>query len=393
MDSFTDMNKDKNQSQVIPVIKKQKKELSKLESLFNYRIKRVKRLKDALNLVSGQISNYQKQRAEIIFPIGEKTVKQQIVLIKVLVEVFDAKILKGKKQQEKFEELLLYFIENLIFDKGQEGLDDLYERFAQQTVEEAEEEAVQEEKEQLFNMMDFMGIEVSDEEKEKIMSDEVDDEFIHNFEKRLTEENSFNQFFENFNFRERKKSKQQIEREEKEAEELANISKTVKKVYKELVVELHPDKEMDDVKRAEKTALMQQVTEAYQNDDLFTLLSIQLVQIDGTDNTNLSDEKVEYFNTMLLNQARELEQQKKDLGHQAGLPRLLIQVLGKKRFDTVSKEIIEEEQLDAEIKLEQVTNQIKEVQTHNKSYIKNFVEENYKNIFERPSFPFFLFGE
>ena len=326
--------------QIIPIIDKKKKELSKLESLFNYRIKRVKRLKDSINLASNQVQFFRQERMTKVFPIGKKIVEQQVVLVRALVEVFDEKLLKTKKEKEKLEELLLFFIEDLIFEKEQEGLDDLYERFSDRTVEEAAKEAEQEEKEKLIYMMDMMGLGLSDEDKEKLLHGEDNDELIEELERKLSDENfeaHKQSFFGNFGFEERKKSKQQLEREEERNKEAENISKTVKQVYKELMKELHPDKEPDEIKRLEKTALAQQITEAYRNDDLFTLLSIQLEQIDEVDNTKLSEDKVNYFNTMLLQQARELEEQKTQMGMEAGLPRQLVNSLGKTGFESAAK--------------------------------------------------------
>ena len=384
------MKDSENKKQVVPVIHKKKKELSKLESLFNFRIRRVKRLKDSLNLASEQVNNYHKQLSDKVFSVSQEIITQQVVLIRELVEAFDANVLKGKKQREKFEKLILFLLENLIFEQEQQGLDDLYKRFAKQTVQEAEQEAFEQESEEFLNMVEFMGVELTEEEKEKVRKNEMDSEFMEEMEKRINQRNDeTSDFFSNFNFQPRKKTKQQLEREKREAEELENISKTVKKVYKELVVELHPDKESDEAKRAEKTALMQEITEAYRNDDLFTLLSIQLAQIQGVDNQDLSDEKINYFNTMLLNQARELEKQKWELARNQNLPYELYEALGKKQFDTLANKLINTEKQFVKQRLGIVKEQLVEVKAKNKDYIKNFVEENYSEIFEEPPFPSF----
>ena len=382
--------------QIIPIIDKKKKELSKLESLYNYRIKRVKRLKDSINLASNQVQLFRQERMTKVFPIGKKIVEQQVVLVRALVEVFDEKLLKTKKEKEKLEELLLFFIEDLIFEKEQEGLDDLYERFSDRTVEEAAKEAEQEEKEKLIYMMDMMGLVLSDEDKEKLLHGEDNDELIEELERKLSDENfeaHKQSFFGNFGFEERKKSKQQLEREEERNKEAENISKTVKQVYKELMKELHPDKEPDEIKRLEKTALAQQITEAYRNDDLFTLLSIQLEQIDEVDNTKLSEDKVNYFNTMLLQQARELEEQKTQMGMEAGLPRQLVNSLGKTGFESAAKRFINKQKKEVEENLNQVHLQIKNIESKNKKYIKEFVEENYEQLIERPPFDFSMLSE
>ena len=390
-------NASQDDKQVVPVIDKKKKELSKLESLFNYRIKRVKRLKDSIDLASRQVQFFHQERITKVFPVSKKIVEQQVVLVHALVKVFDEQILKTKKEKEKFEELILFFIEDLIFEKEQEGLDELYARFSEQTVEEAQKEAEQEEKQKLIHMMDMMGLGLSDEDKEKLLNGEEDNaELIEELERKLSEENfeaHKQSFFGNFGFAEREKSQKQIEREQQKNKELENISKTVKQVYKELMKELHPDKEPDEIKRLEKTALAQQITEAYRNDDLFTLLSIQLAQIDEIDNTKLSEDKVNYFNTMLLKQAQELEEQKTQMGMEAGLPRQLLNVLGKTEFESFAKRVVNKEKKEREEGLTQVNLQITNIESKNKRYIKEFVEENYELLIERPPFDFSMLSE
>lgn len=392
------MKNKSEKKEVIPVIDKRKKELSKLESLFNYRIKRVKRLKDSINLASQQVQFLRTETITKVIPVGKKIVEQQAVLVHALVKVFDEKILKGKKEREKFEALLLFFIEDLIFEKDQEGLDELYARFSEQTVEEAQKEANKEEKEKLIQVMDMMGLGLSDEEKEKLLNgdDEDNEELLEELKRKLSDENfeaHKKSFFGDFGFEERKKSKQQIESEEKRKKEAENISKTVKQVYKELMKELHPDKEPDEIKRLEKTELAQQITEAYRNDDLFTLLSIQLAQIDEIDNTKLSEEKVNYFNTMLLKQAQELEQQKTMMGREAGLPYDLMNSLGKKGFEPFAKRMVNKQKKEAQEALKEVNMQVENIESKNKKYIKAFVEDNYENLIERPPFDFSMMSE
>lgn len=371
-------------NQVIPIIDKRKKQLSKLESLFNFRIRRVKRLKDSLDKASTQVTVFRNQIAQQLIPIEGKMAEKQAVLLKELIKVFDEKkIMKGKNQREKFEELILFLLENLIFEKDQEGLDELYERFAEQTVEEAREEDTQEQKEKFIQLMDMMGIGLSEEDKEILRNQkgDIDEDFVEKITEKLnddeTMENAQRSFFERFGFKERKKTQKQLEKEEEQTKELENISKTVKQVYKELMKELHPDKERDEEKRAEKTALAQEVTEAYRNNDLFTLLSIQLEQIDEADNKKLGDEKINYFNTMLLNQARELEEEKEEIAREANLPPILRENLGKKEFDNLLKRFIKQEKKTFEGRLQNINTQIDKVKNRDKQFIKEFVEENY----------------
>lgn len=375
------MRNSENNKKVVPVINKNKKALSKLESLFNYRIKRVKRLKEEIEVAEGQLVTFHRLFQEKVAPVSQTICREQVMLIKALVEAFDAKILKGKKQQSKFEEVIAFFLKDLIFNKEQEGLEALYQRFAQETVEEAEANTMQAQKEQMLSMMNMMGIELSEEEAQKLFSDDLDSDLIESIEEKISEVNMLNDFWSE----ERHKTQKQVEREQEEAEELANISKTVKQVYKQLTRELHPDKETDEAKRREKTALMQEITEAYRHNDLFTLLSIQLAQIEGADN-NLSQEKINYFNSMLLSQARELEEQKKEIAAQMSLNPKIAKRLGKKKFEDIISLLINEHKSELEDNLKHVRRQAKKVKAQNKHYIKEFVEENYEMIKYRSVF-------
>jgi ubiquitin len=85
--------------------------------------------------------------------------------------------------------------------------------------------------------------------------------------------------FEGFGFTEpkpRKKTKKQLEAEAKEAEAEAKMKKDARSIYTQLAKLLHPDTEMDEVIREEKSEMMKRVTNAYSNNDLYELLQIQL---------------------------------------------------------------------------------------------------------------------
>ncbi|WP_258048907.1 hypothetical protein [Hymenobacter sp. NBH84] len=107
----------------------------------------------------------------------------------------------------------------------------------------------------------------------------------------------------------RKKSpKQQAAEEKKQAEE-KNITKAVRTLYMDLVKHLHPDREPDEAEKARKTELLKQVTTAYEANELLTLLRLQLElnRIDQAHLENMAEEQLRYYNKLLREQARELE--------------------------------------------------------------------------------------
>ena len=109
----------------------------------------------------------------------------------------------------------------------------------------------------------------------------------------------------------RKKSpKQQAAADKKKAEE-QNITQAVRTLYMDLVKHLHPDREPDEAEKLRKTELLKRVTTAYKANELLTLLRLQLElnRIDQAHLENLAESQLRYYNTLLREQVRELEQQ------------------------------------------------------------------------------------
>lgn len=93
-----------------------------------------------------------------------------------------------------------------------------------------------------------------------------------------------------------------------EAEKVA--TQAVRAVYRDLVKALHPDRERDEAEKTRKTALLQQVTAAYERNELLTLLRLQL-ELNGLDPAHLetlADAQLVPYNQLLREQVRELEQ-------------------------------------------------------------------------------------
>ena len=107
----------------------------------------------------------------------------------------------------------------------------------------------------------------------------------------------------------RKKSpKQQAAEDKKQAEE-KNITKSVRALYMDLVKALHPDLEPEEAEKIRKTELLKQVTIAYEANELLTLLRLQLElnRIDQSHLENLAEDQLGYYNKLLREQVRELD--------------------------------------------------------------------------------------
>lgn len=108
----------------------------------------------------------------------------------------------------------------------------------------------------------------------------------------------------------RKKSPKQQAAEEKKQLEEKTITKTVRGLYLDLVKVLHPDRERDEAEKIRKTVLLQQVTAAYEANELLTLLRLQLElnRIDQSHLESLAEEELRHYNKLLREQARELDE-------------------------------------------------------------------------------------
>jgi len=109
----------------------------------------------------------------------------------------------------------------------------------------------------------------------------------------------------------REKSPKQLAAEAREQEEQAQISLSIREVYRKLASALHPDRETDPQERDRKTRLMQRVNEAYDKGNLLHLLELQLEldHIDQRSINHLSEARLTHYNEILKDQVRELDRQ------------------------------------------------------------------------------------
>lgn len=112
----------------------------------------------------------------------------------------------------------------------------------------------------------------------------------------------------------REQAKQQRQQQKREqAEKMAEQS--LKTVYLKIAAMIHPDREPDEAKKLDKTELLQQVNEAYAEQDLFYLLKLQL-QLEtnkGLSSKPLSSEQVKFYQLSLEAQSQNLQSQLEEI--------------------------------------------------------------------------------
>mgnify|MGYP000928051607 CR=1 FL=1 len=112
--------------------------------------------------------------------------------------------------------------------------------------------------------------------------------------------------------REKAKLKRQ---QDKQAQAEKMVNQSLKAVYLKIASIIHPDREPDESKKAEKTKLLQRANEAYEQEDLFYLLKLQLEveQSKHGSNKGLSTEQVKFYQQALEAQSQSLKQQIQEL--------------------------------------------------------------------------------
>lgn len=91
----------------------------------------------------------------------------------------------------------------------------------------------------------------------------------------------------------------------------AELSKSIREVYRKLASALHPDRELDAQERLRKTALMQRANHAYKKKDLLTLLALQLELEHITQQAlnGISENRLQHYNKILQEQIGELDEE------------------------------------------------------------------------------------
>ena len=108
--------------------------------------------------------------------------------------------------------------------------------------------------------------------------------------------------------RERKMTKAELNQKLQEEQTL----KSMREIYLELVKELHPDRETDETLRVQKEERMKQLTEAYKQKDLASLLMMQinwLQEESAKTPQSQTDEVLKRYNKILRAQLNRLEEE------------------------------------------------------------------------------------
>lgn len=98
---------------------------------------------------------------------------------------------------------------------------------------------------------------------------------------------------------------------EKQAQAQKMAEQSLKTVYLKIAAIIHPDREQDEAKKIEKTEMLQHANAAYEQQDLFYLLKlqIQIEQNRGATQKGLTADQVKFYKLALDGQSQQLQSQ------------------------------------------------------------------------------------
>ncbi len=286
-----DLFSDSDSISVVP--SRERPQLSKAQKSFNTLIGKIEKQRALLLEWEAAVPRYQQRHLAKLTPLIEEATRLRRAVVFGLDRARSFKQL-GKADRCLVEDLVREWAGELAAENGDAEMKVIYNRYGGDFDLEMSDAASG----MKAMLEDTLGLDLGDDLD---MSDP--DAFLEQMRARLEEEAKAAARPQ------RKKTAKQQAREDKLREEEQRVNQSLREIYRKLASALHPDRELDLEERARKTELMQRVNQAYDKKDLLALLELQMKieHIDQATLNHLSEERLGYFNKILKEQLRELE--------------------------------------------------------------------------------------
>jgi hypothetical protein len=290
--------------------------LSKQQMTFNRLVKKIEglrtNLKETATLLDAQLEYHSKH----IYPVEAEVTRLQKDELKLLFSFYKNKRQLSQNQRKSIREVLSDLLGDILSSDRElpdAETQEIFEAIEGMGFDEAANQDFESMKEDMEMMFRSQGVDVDFGEFHKDMTQEDMMRKIHEIKEKAAREH------ENKNAKKAagKKTKKQAEKIERERLIEESRNKNIGNIYRQLVKVLHPDLEKDESLRPVKEELMKQLSVAYKNNDLHSLLKLELEWINMEENNTrkLTDEKLSIYNEVLKEQVQELEYEMDMLKH------------------------------------------------------------------------------
>lgn len=304
------------------LIKTEKKLLTKSQAAFNRLIKKIEKIQVKIKETEAQLNQGLYYYQSHVRPVEEKMVEKLSTCIPIFYSYYKHPRSKlSKKEKEILKELIQSLLSRLAnYMMPQEIGEEIKE-----IIKDIEGVNINE---MIDIQLDSLKKDISGFAKQEglnldlsaLNASDSKEELMAKLQQAMHEASEFKQTEEidppgKANEKVKKKTKQQLKKEQHEREIEEIQKKGLSKIYKQLARTLHPDLELDPQLKLEKEALMKKLTVAYENQDLHALLSLEIKWMNYTSlNENIScrqtaEEQLNIYNTLLKDQVKSLEEE------------------------------------------------------------------------------------
>lgn len=285
--------------------KKGKALLSKAQQTFNKLNKKIKKLHGQIKDFAAQYDDCLAWYSAEIYPVEQRSIVLRAEVAKLLYAVYCNDKSVSKKDRKAIKGVILQQIDDIFYSTADhdDELKKIFNAISGEDYNKIANEGFDDSKSEMEQMFSDMGLDID-------MSNIGKDDDMPTIMRKIQEqmENAkANQEKEPPKQKKKTKRQQAQEAKEKELEEVRERS--IKNIYRQLVKALHPDLERNEDLRIEKEALMKELTIAYKNNDLHTLLKLELnwIQHESDHLETLTDDKLNIYNQLLKEQVEDLE--------------------------------------------------------------------------------------
>lgn len=304
-------NKDNLRSGLeLQIAPKSQKTLSKKQQTFNRLTQRIESLKLDIKEESDKLELLMDMHGREILPLYSRIAESRVMLAKVLARATE-RISFSSRHFEAIGETIVSLCEEAFSEVEMDGeLESFYNKWAEHSYREKLNQQLQRSKEMFADMMhDRYDVEIDVEDIEDST------EGFAQFKQRMREQ--IEQDRQHFWQEHRQKSDKLLKKEAAKKAEEEFRQRSIRSIYIALAKVVHPDSESDVALKSEKEEVMKRVTVAYEQQDLQTLLCLEMEWIHQTTENlqQLADEKLQVYLAVLKQQVDDLERERIDLLH------------------------------------------------------------------------------
>ncbi|QIE24702.1 molecular chaperone DnaJ [Caballeronia sp. SBC2] len=294
--------------------------LSKGQKAFNTLIKQIEKRRARLSAWEAALPAFHRKYVSDFAPLEQTSTDLRTKLVHRLDQAYAQKGLT-KSERRTIADLISDLAGELVAQSDDPELKTIYNRYSESDFD---SEAAAELDDMKSVLEAMLGVELGDDVDMSSPEDVL--QRAHAQMEQLQAQDALENQAREARRAKRKKTPRQLAAEAREQVEQAELSLSIREVYRKLASALHPDRETDPQERERKTTLMQRANQAYSKNSLLQLLELQLEleHIDQSVINNIGEDRLKHYNKILKEQVGELDHEilhvENGFKHSYGIP-------------------------------------------------------------------------